>query len=157
MSQQKFDILVEHLIKLNEGSAKKIAIPFDETSGDKSFTSLTFNDDMRKVSRQAKPLIDNFLQEWKENGSDSLIFEYKNKLRNIDVFKIGEEIRSHIDFTQGEVPIFGVQVRHRNPSIHLIVLRFRSKQDKSKSILVWVKAFDNYDNYEKFLDKIWKS
>lgn len=143
----------------------KTAISFDPAKGDREFYIAKFAKQLSKLGGkgdQVRKKVKQVIDEWHSLKGSKPIFELKGGA-SINPSSLGPDIwnifnettKKHGQSRVVQMPLYGIQISHREPPTHLLALLIPTNLlTKSANIIVWVRAFDVYDSYLKEIDRV---
>ena len=119
----------------------KMYLPFNNKT-DTHILSDRFRRDLNGLDRNVHDETAKKINNWVTGIDKTPIFEFKNR------FVTGRPPR--------KIAVYGVQIRHRDPSTHC-VLYVESIDNPNPKLpsgnkFMWHRVYDNYDNYDRAVD-----
>lgn len=145
-----------------EHSLQKQAIVIDPSKGDREFQTSKFTKEFKDLggkSKHIKQQADNIINSWRAaKGVNQPIFELKFSAK-INLETLPLDVQQICNMKAGKafsMPIYGVEVLKRNPPTHLLAIKLPSNILKAPntSVIMWLRAFDDYDVYTRTLTQL---
>jgi len=162
MSKSFHQLAELYVSSILEHTIQKQSIVVDPSRGDKEFQTPKFIKEFKDIggkSRQIKQLADNLINSWRAaKGVNHNIFELKFSIKiNLESLPIEVQRLCNIKAGKtGSMPIYGIEVLKRNPPVHMLAIKIPSNilLAPNTSVIVWLRAFDDYTSYERTLTQL---
>lgn len=135
--------------------APKVAFRYEPNLGDKIAVTHTFLADKSRLSLEEKRMTRRFFNEWRASRGTIPIFEVKHQSSRLKDYGLpyGQSISKHEAY---RTLIYGVQIHHKNPSVHLVCVKESYKNAKGEdcNFFNFVRIFNDYNKYYDWLSSM---